>query len=419
MNATQFSVLPDGDERNPVVQVCGLGKRYLTSDSNSFVSLRDALRAGRHEVTTREIVALSDVSFKIREGERIGVIGRNGAGKTTLLSLLAGIAQPSSGKITIDGDVHAILTIGAVLRDEVSGRENIYLDGALHGKIREEVEAYAEKVVEFSELGDFIDRPVRTYSSGMKSRLAFSMAAFIDPDVLIIDETLSVGDVFFAAKASQRMKEIASRGRVVIVVSHALALLVEICDRCLWLDAGRVVMDGDPAEVTKAYERSVEQADERLLAAKFGQTPTVSSRPELGRLTKVTLAQEDNALRATARAFVPLRMAIDGELTASARGPDLELAITRVDGRRVFARRLSQTAGELPTDAAFRSRLDLDPFLLGAGLYRVDLTLLDADGVIDAANRVIEVVDEEGQFGGIPALYCSPEIMARRVGENE
>lgn len=381
------------------------------------MSLREALRSGEREVAHREVRALQDVSFDIRQGERVGIIGRNGAGKTTLLSMLAGITEPSSGQIDIAGDIHAMLTIGAVLRDEATGRENIYLDGAVHGKSRSEIEAHVEEVIAFSELGDFIDRPVRAYSSGMKARLAFSMGAFIEPDVLIIDETLSVGDAFFSAKAARRMKEITARGRIVILVSHALGVIDEICSRCLWLDQGKLVMDGPAREVTKAYEQVVAQADEAELAAKFGHGEPLQRRPHAGRIDDVRLDQAGATIAASARVLVPLRMSLTGELAQMARAADVSLSILRVDGRRILERRLSQGGAHLPRSGPFTVSALLDPMIFGAGLYRFELTLLDEHGPIDAIHRVVEVIDEEGQFGGAPLLLYPPEIKATPKGE--
>lgn len=400
------------------IHVRNLVKTFALSEMGSGpVSLRDALRTGRRQATQRRVRALQDVSFDIRQGERVGIIGRNGAGKTTLLSLLAGISEPTAGSIAIEGDVHAMLTIGAVLRDEVSGRENIYLDGAVHGKSHAEIAAHVEEVIAFSELREFIDRPVRTYSSGMKARLAFSMGAFIEPDVLIIDETLSVGDVFFAEKASRRMKEITAQGRVVIVVSHALAVINDICDRCLWLDQGKLVMDGPAQEVTAAYERAVEQADEAELAAKFGSGEPIPRRPEIGNLDGISLAQHSAVLTASARAFVPLSLTVSGQLDRTEGTADATLSILRVDGRRILNRRLSEAGQALPSGGPFTLSVTLDPMILGAGLYRFDLTLHDADGLIDAVHRVVEVVDEEGQFGGVPLLYYPPIITSKPLGE--
>jgi lipopolysaccharide transport system ATP-binding protein len=401
-----------------LVRATGLTKTFALAEAGGkSVSLLDALRAGRRETSIRTAHALRDVSFEIREGERVGIIGRNGAGKTTLLSLLAGITDPSSGHVEIVGDVHAMLTIGAVLRDEATGRENIYLDGVVHGKSREEIDAHVEEVIAFSELAEFIDRPVRTYSSGMKARLAFSMGTFIEPDILIIDETLSVGDVFFAAKASRRMKEITAKGRIVIVVSHALKVIDDICDRCLWLDQGRLVMDGPARKVTRAYEKAVEQADEAELAAKFEAGEAVVRRSDPGCLRSIVIEQEGNALAASARAFVPLRLVLSGKIGSCTGSADIRLSIIRVDGRRISNRRLSDGDGRLPSQGPFVVSIDFDPLILGAGLYRFDVVITDDDGDVDAASRVLEIIDEEGQFGGLPLLYYPPIIVASRVGE--
>jgi lipopolysaccharide transport system ATP-binding protein len=400
------------------VRAMGLTKTFALAEAGGkAVSLLGALRAGRSDSSIRTVRALRDVSFEIREGERVGIIGRNGAGKTTLLSLLAGITDPSSGHVEIVGDVHAMLTIGAVLRDEATGRENIYLDGVVHGKSREEIDAHVEEVIAFSELAEFIDRPVRTYSSGMKARLAFSMGTFIEPDILIIDETLSVGDVFFAAKAIRRMKEITARGRIVIVVSHALKVIDDMCDRCLWFDQGRLVMDGPAREVTKAYEKAVEQADEAELAAKFEVGETVVRRSQAGCLRSITLEQEGSALAASARVFVPLRLVLSGEIGSCTGSADIRLSIMRVDGRRVSNRRLSDSGGKLLAQGPFSVSIDFDPLILGAGLYRFDVAITDGHGDVDAASRVLEIIDEEGQFGGVPLLYCPPIIVAKRLGE--
>jgi lipopolysaccharide transport system ATP-binding protein len=401
-----------------LVKATGLTKTFALAETGGrAVSLLEALRAGRPETSTRAVHALSDVSFEIGEGERVGIIGRNGAGKTTLLSLLAGITDPTSGDIEIVGDVHAMLTIGAVLREEVTGRENIYLDGVIHGKSRAEIDAHVDEIIAFSELAEFIDRPVRTYSSGMKARLAFSMGTFVEPDILIIDETLSVGDAFFAAKASRRMKEITAKGRIVIVVSHALKVIDDICDRCLWLDRGRLVMNGPAREVTRAYEQAVEQADEAELAAKFEVGETVARRSQAGCLRSITLEQEGNAIAASARAFVPLRLILSGEIGSCIGSADIRLSIMRVDGRRISNRRLSDSGARPPSQGPFAVSIDFDPLILGAGLYRFDVTITDDLGDVDAASRVLEIIDEEGQFGGVPLLYYPPTIVARRLGE--
>lgn len=400
------------------VRVNAVSKHYLLAEKGKRnVSLWTALRTGDPDVQQRRIEALSDVSFEVPSGQRLGIIGRNGAGKTTLLSILAGVSQPTTGSVEINGDVHAILTIGAVLREEVSGRDNIRLDGAVHGKSSNEIAAYEEEVITFSELGEFIDRPVRTYSSGMKARLAFSMGAFVKPDVLIIDETLSVGDAFFSTKATKRIKEVAASGRVVIMVSHGLAAITEMCERCLWMDNGRIIMDGPPHEVTKAYERAVEQADEQELARKFGRTNQIGKRSDKGELTGVTLHQYGKPIVGSAHAMVPVRLAIAGHLQ-HATAPDIALTITRVDGREIASTIASHNGVALDHDGSINVMIDFDPMILGADLYLFQIQLIDGETILDTANLVCEMVDEEGQYGGVPLLLDPPSIAVHPIEED-
>ncbi len=401
------------------IRVHRLDKHYvMTEAKQGSISLLQALRHGKRETVSRKIEALSDVSFEIREGERVGVIGRNGAGKTTLLSILAGVAEQTSGAVEIEGEVHAMLTIGAVLRDQATGRENIYLDGAVHGKSREEIERRAQDIIDFAEIGEFIDRPVHTYSSGMKGRLSFAMGAFIEPDILILDETLAAGDVFYAEKAIRRMKDIASKGRIVLMVSHSLETIVEMCDRCLWLDQGRLIMDGPPRQVADAYKTEVSQADEAELQRKFEAGRPFDPRPDAGVLRALSLYQGSEPRAATARAFEPLTVRVGASLSRCQGQPDLLIAITRVDGRMIWRGSASTALGLAPpVEGSLDISIAFDPFLLGADLYSLEATLIDAAGVIDRRRRAFEVVDEEGQFGGKPLLFLPPLISSRPIPE--
>lgn len=400
------------------IRVRDVKKVFALADLGSGpVSLLEALRAGQRETTHREVRALSDVTFDIVEGERVGIIGRNGAGKTTLLSLLGGITTPTSGTIETCGDVHAMLTVGAVLREDLTGRENIRLDGTVHGKSQEHIDHHIAEVVAFADLRDFIDRPVRTYSTGMKGRLAFAMGAFIDPDILIIDETLSVGDAFFADKAMRRMKEMTAQGRIVILVSHSLSSIDEMCDRCIWMDCGRVVMDGPAKLVTEAYQKSVEQADEAELAAKFGVVENKQRRPSAGALDGFLIRQGSEEVIGSARALVPLDIEVSGRLHEVQSAADVLLSIVRVDGRHLAGLRLRDSGAALPAQGSFVLRASLDPPILSAGLYRFEVALLDEFGQVDIAARVLELTDEQGQFGGEPLLYYPPTITSKRIGD--
>jgi lipopolysaccharide transport system ATP-binding protein len=400
------------------IKVDNLTKVFpLIERGSGPVSLLTALRKGTLETRIREVRALDGVSFEVAEGERVGIIGPNGAGKTTLLSILAGVASTTTGSVEIVGDVHAMLSIGAVLRNDLTGRENIDLDASIHGRSDAQIDSFRDEVVEFSELGDFIDRPVRTYSSGMRARLAFSMGAFIDPDILILDETLSVGDHFFSQKASRKMREIAAKGRIVIVVAHAMSVLVEMCSRCLWIDHGRIVMDGDPKSVTSAYEQSTRSADEQDLIRKFERVgrPGQNDR-ERGVLTNVQLIQDQREQRAILAAMKPLEIRIAGSLREPKGRCSLSLSILRVDGRLVWLQNSNEAGLSLPAKGPFELHLTMDPFILGADLYRLDIDLVDEAGNRDRLTRIFEVVDVEGQWGGKPLLLHSPAIRSVAIG---
>lgn len=199
--------------------------------------------------------ALDGVSFDVRRGETVGLIGRNGAGKSTMLKILARITTPTAGEAWIRGRVGALLEVGTGFHPELTGRENVYLNGTILGMKKKEIDAKFDEIVGFSEIGKFLDTPVKRYSSGMYVKLAFSIASSLDNDVLLLDEILAVGDAAFRKKSLARMKKVAASGRTILFVSHSMSNIRAICSRCIWFDHGRVRMDGPTAEVAAAYER--------------------------------------------------------------------------------------------------------------------------------------------------------------------
>ncbi len=197
--------------------------------------------------------ALRDISFYVEKGESFGIIGRNGAGKSTTLGLIAGVLKPSRGTVTVRGRVSPLLELGAGFQPELSGRENILLNGVLSGLSRKTVSSKLGQIIEFSELGDFIDQPVRTYSSGMVAKLGFSVLANLDPEILLIDEVLAVGDIEFQKKCVNKMAEFRKKGVTIVFVSHGMAQVEKICDRILWIDGHEAKMTGDPRDVIAGY----------------------------------------------------------------------------------------------------------------------------------------------------------------------
>lgn len=201
------------------------------------------------------IRSLEDVSFEIREGERVGLIGHNGAGKSTLLRALSNVYAPTSGRAEIVGEIGSLVDIGLGIDGEATGRENIFIRGALLGLRRKEIERQFDEIVEFSELGEFINMPVRTYSSGMHLRLAFAVATIIRPEILLMDEWLSVGDAAFNEKAEKRLSELVQSSSILVIASHSRELIEKTCTRVMWFEHGRIKLDGDPQTVCSSYWR--------------------------------------------------------------------------------------------------------------------------------------------------------------------
>jgi lipopolysaccharide transport system ATP-binding protein len=241
---------------SPAVSVEHVSKRFrLYHERNQ--SLKSAILRGRKSIA-EEFWAVRDVSFEIPHGETFGLIGRNGSGKSTLLKTLAKIYHPDEGRIRMDGRVASLLEVGSGFHPELSGRENIFLNGSILGLTRKELRTRYDEIVEFSGVGKFIDQPVKNYSSGMYVRLGFSVAIHVRPDILIVDEVLAVGDGAFKKKSQAKFRELMAEGRTVILVSHSLGQVREMCDSVAWLDGGRVRAIGDAREVTTAYEASLD-----------------------------------------------------------------------------------------------------------------------------------------------------------------
>ena len=227
----------------------GLGKRYRIGRAQPARTLRDLLTAPFRRRSDESVWALRDVSFEIRPGDLVGIVGANGSGKTTLLKILSRITRPTEGRAEIRGRVRALLQVGTGFHPELTGRENVFYNGALLGMKKREIVARFDEIVAFSEIAAFIDTPVKYYSSGMYMRLAFAVAAHLEPEILLVDEVLAVGDAAFQRKCIGKMEEAGAAGRTVLYVSHNMASVTRLCNRAILLREGRVALDGPPARV--------------------------------------------------------------------------------------------------------------------------------------------------------------------------
>jgi len=327
----------------------------------------------------RTFTALRDLSFELQPGESLGLIGENGAGKSTLLKLVAGVTRPTSGTLEVQGRVGAILELGAGFHPDFTGRQNIELNAAMHGMTREEVRRRLPEIVAFAELGEFIDRPVRQYSSGMAMRLGFAIATQIDPDILIVDEALAVGDGYFQKKCMDRILDFTRRGRTLLFCSHAMYYVSALCQKALWLRDGKVAAGGPTEEVVREYEshlmrREANQSDAARAAAGAGEGPGPA------RLTRVEPVGANRANRVPAggswavdiawrseRPEVPFHVAV---------GLDLESGLT--------ALAFSTLHSGLPPfrgDRSYRVRLEIPHLPLAKGAYSATVFLVDEAGL--------------------------------------
>jgi lipopolysaccharide transport system ATP-binding protein len=281
--------------RRPAISVSGLSKRY-----DVYAQPVDRLRRmvfGRLRrmvgltpgVYSQEFWALHPLSFEVRRGDTVGIIGRNGSGKSTLLQLVCGTLTPTSGQVSADGRIAALLELGAGFNADFSGEENIRLSGLIYGLSEDQIRTRFQSIVDFSELGDFIQQPVKTYSSGMYVRLAFSIAAHVDADILIVDEALSVGDVRFSQKCARFLRDFQSRGTL-LFVSHDLSAVINLCSRAIWLERGRIMEDGPAKEVVEAYLAEQHAQDRAAVGAKV-----VADRPKTAAATPTEPPEPDDA----------------------------------------------------------------------------------------------------------------------------
>jgi lipopolysaccharide transport system ATP-binding protein len=353
------------------IRVSGLSKSYVLGGAESHgtfydmlsATLRAPFRRAARPASAKSFLALRDVSFEVPAGEVIGVVGRNGAGKSTLLKILSRITAPSSGRVEVRGRLASLLEVGTGFHPELSGRENIYLNGAILGMSRAEITRKFDEIVAFAEIEDFVDTAVKRYSSGMYVRLAFGVAAHLETDVLLVDEVLAVGDAGFQKKSLGKMSEVARGGRTVLFVSHNLSAVRNLCSRTLLIDAGTLQFDGATADALSLYEGKFADAQGQLASAQF-------DGPLAGEIKFEELACLQNGERvAVVDPQVPLVLELRGKAERDITSLDVNLLINR-DGLNLTS--LFDTESAQPMSRGpFVARFMLDGDALRPGRYMI------------------------------------------------
>jgi lipopolysaccharide transport system ATP-binding protein len=379
----------------PVISVRGLGKVYHLYD-RAQDRLKQAFMWGRRQYY-REFWALRDIQFDIPRGQVVGVIGRNGAGKSTLLQIICGVLQPTTGTAEVHGRVAALLELGSGFNPEFTGRENVYMNAAILGLSQEQIDQRYDRIVQFAEIGPFIDQPTKTYSSGMTMRLAFAITVHVDADVLVVDEALSVGDVAFQFKCLHHLEQLLDRGVTILLVSHDIQLVKGYCSRALYLKENKLSFDGDCETATELYLKDMRafRANQGEVQIKAALSADMGIRfgGEKGRLVSVTLGgQGADGLDERRNFFTPgdrVWLDVRAWIDKSVRWPRLSILVRDVRGYNLFGFNTAYAQCTLVADAdgiiagRFRFTCHLQP-----GDYSITVRVMDF--ISETANELLD-----------------------------
>ena len=361
------------------------------------------LKRNRYE----ERKVLRGISFTVNKGEAIGLIGRNGCGKSTTLKLLTRIMYPDSGTITMNGRVSSLIELGAGFHPDMSGRENIYTNAAIFGLTKKEIDARLDDIIAFSELEQFIDDPVRTYSSGMYMRLAFSVAINVDADILLIDEILAVGDANFQAKCFAKLKEIKAQGTTIVIVSHSLGQIEQICDRSIWIYDGLIKADGHPKEVDLEYLDFMSRDMQEKGAVSSTEAPTEENGKRWGsgkaRIQKITSYDDDGKEKNIFRTGETIRFVIDYTVSETVEDAVFGIGIFNREGIQCYGTntRIDRT-GDITLTKDGQAEIVLEDVMLLPSEYSFDFAIETGDGIpVDYCRQIYkaEMISNTGDAG--------------------
>jgi lipopolysaccharide transport system ATP-binding protein len=377
-----------------------LGETRHTMLREALVGALRRLVNGKKKQPKQSVLwALNNVSFEVERGEVIGLIGRNGAGKSTLLKVLSRITYPNSGRINVNGRVGSLLEVGTGFHDELTGRENIFLNGSILGMKRREIGAALDKIVEFADIGDFLDTPIKRYSSGMRMRLGFSVAAHLSTDVLFVDEVLAVGDAPFQKKCLGAMRDLSDGGRTVVFVSHNLAAVENLCNRTIWIANGKIVQDGNTREVIRAYLNSFESSEMQTV-----DLAAVRERKGTGhvRFLKMEFLNEEGEGERVVRSGGALRMRFQFECYRDI--PNLHFGLRLYSTLGVLVSEIHTDFTNQAIDLARKGKasieLEIDSLNLMPGTYYAALLVASMNEYHDWLENVAKIEVEPSDFYG-------------------
>ena len=355
----------------PAIEVARVSKIYRRfSHRKQFATLKSALLSRSLIKNLRPdetFTALNDVSLTVPRGQTLGVIGRNGSGKSTMLKLVAGISKPTSGTVTVNGRISALIELGAGFHPEISGRENVFINGIMLGLSKREVAERFDEIVEFAEMKEFIDAPVKTYSSGMYMRLGFAVAIHVDPEVLLVDEVLAVGDEGFTHKCLDKFAEFKRRGKTILLVTHSLGMVERFCDEALWLDGGRIKGSGDPKRIVGAYVTDVEKREELELAATDAKARDSADAAIASPDDPASAVLPDNPVE-TATAAGDMFRAAEGRWGSR----EIEITDVAFRGRDGEPGHVFQSGDRIEVGIRMRAPLPIDDFVVGIGIFNAE-----------------------------------------------
>jgi len=417
-----------------VIKVENLSKKYLIQhqQKEKYLALRDVLTEGalniaqqgstllqvvarrkhfsdlvRRSPSTEDFWALKDIDFTISEGDRLGIIGRNGAGKSTLLKILSRITEPTTGRVSIKGKVSSLLEVGTGFHPELTGRENIYLNGAILGMSKKELDRKFDEIVDFAEVARFLDTPVKRYSSGMHVRLAFAVAAHLEPDILIVDEVLAVGDVQFQKKCIGKMENVAQEGRTVIFVSHNMEAIQRLCRRSILLDEGKIVKQGDTAEVVNDYL----QLGPGVIGEKVWDDIDKAPGDNVVRLHAVRLKDKDGNIATSFDVCDPVAIEIGYWVLQDNHMLDAEIILKDISGHMILYspdNKDSPWSGESRTAGLYWSTCQIPGDFLNEGQVFVTVGVSNNPYTCHALAKDVLNFDVKDTFdpGGVRGNFC-------------